>query len=252
MEHEQKLQGKVALVTGGSRGIGRSIVETFARHGASVIINCCHAEQEANQLARTLECTYHVRAHVFQADVSDSRQVGTMMNQVEAQFDTLDILVNNAGVLLRNTFHNISEEQWDRTLAVNVKGAFLCAQAASDMMLRRKGGTIVSIASIRGITGGGSFLPYDVSKAGIITLTKSLAKELAPSIRVNCIAPGYVETDNLRQKPVEEIQAFEKTVPLKRLGMPEDIASAALFLVSADAAYITGATLVVSGGIVMH
>ena len=247
-----RLQGKVALITGASRGIGRCIAETFASQGADVVINFCRSEGEAHELARTITATYHVRAEAIQADVSDSAQVQAMVEGIAAQFDRLDILVNNAGIHFGRKFADLTEEDWDRTLAINLKGAFLCARAASERMLRQGSGAIVSLASMRGIVGGGSSLAYDVSKAGVITLTKSLAAELAPTIRVNCLAPGYIATDLVTHMPPERLHKLQAAIPLKQLGSCEDVANAALFLATDDAAYITGATLAVTGGFVMH
>ena len=248
-----KVAGKVALVTGGSRGIGRAIVETFAREGASVILNYCHGEQAAGELAKALEATSSSRIMMVQADVSQADQVREMMRQIEARFGRLDILVNNAGIALPGTrLQDLTEDQWERVLAVNLKGVFLCTQAASTLMLQGGGGVIISLASVRGMLGGGSSLPYAVSKAGVITLTKSLAIELAPTIRVNCLAPGYISTELLATKPPEALQKLEQATLLKRLGTPEDVAEAALFLASDAAAYLTGITLPVTGGFALQ
>lgn len=248
-----KLAGKVALVTGGSRGIGRAIVETFVREGASVIVNYCHGEQAARELTNTIEAASAGRTMAVQADVSESSQVRTMMEQIEARFGRLDILINNAGIALPGTrLQELTEEQWERVLAVNLKGVFLCSQAASILMLQGGGGVIISLASIRGMLGGGSSLAYAVSKAGVITLTKSLAIELAPTIRVNCLAPGYISTELLAEKPAEALQKLEQAVLLKRLGTREETAAAALFLASDDAAYLTGITLPITGGFAMQ
>lgn len=248
-----KLVGKVALVTGGSRGIGRAIVEAFAREGASVILNYCHGEQAAGELANALKATSVGRIVMAQADVSQADQVRAMVAQIEARFGRLDILVNNAGIALPGTrLQDLTEDQWERVLAVNLKGAFLCSQAASALMLQEGGGVIISLASVRGMLGGGSSLPYAVSKAGVITLTKSLAIELAPTIRVNCLAPGYISTELLTTRSPETLQRLEQTTLLKRLGTPEDVATTALFLASDDAAYLTGITLPVTGGFAMQ
>lgn len=248
-----KLAGKVALVTGGSRGIGRAIVETFAHEGAAVIVNYCHREQAAGALVNALEAMSVGRIMLWQADVSQADQVKEMMAHIEARFGRLDILVNNAGIALPGTrLQDLTEEQWERVLAVNLKGMFLCSQAASTFMLRGGGGVIISLASVRGMLGGGSSLPYAVSKAGVITLTKSLAIELAPTIRVNCLAPGYIATELLAAKSPEALQKLEQVTLLKRLGSPEDVATAALFLASDDSAYLTGITLPVTGGFAMQ
>lgn len=245
------LQGKVAIITGAGRGIGRMIVENLAANGVSVIINYLHSEVEAIQLEQEIIRTYGVFAKAIKADVSISDQVQNMVFSSLNIFGHIDILVNNAGLTIRGKIQDITESDWDRVVDVNLKGTFLCSKAVCMSMLDQGGGCIVNIASMRGITGSSSSMHYAASKAGVIALTKCLALELAPTIRVNCIAPGYTFTDLHKGKSEEQIHQIEKGIPLKRFGKVEDIAAVVKFLVSDESSFITGETIVVSGGEVM-
>jgi len=246
-----KLQGKVALVTGAGRGIGRKIAELYAANGATVAINYLHSENEAIQLQQVIRNTYNTDALLLQADVSNPEQVQNMVQLIVNEYGKVDILVNNAGLTIRGKLKDITESDWDRVIDVNLKGTFLCSKAVSASMLDQGTGCIVNISSMRGITGSSSSMHYAASKAGVIALTKCLALELSPTVRVNCIAPGYTFTDLHRSKSAEQIREIEQGIPLKRFGRAEDVAAAALFLASEDAGFITGDTIVVSGGEVM-
>lgn len=244
-----KLKDKVAIVTGSSRGIGRRIAEVFAEHGAQVVVNYAHTEAAAQTVVD------HIRTHTdttplaIQADVSDGAQVERLVSHTVDRFGRVDILVNNAGITIRGSLADLDEAKWDQVMAVNLKGPFLCTKAVIPAM---ESGSIINMSSIRGVTGSSSSLHYAVSKAGLITMTKSLAMELAPAIRVNGIAPGYTFTDLHTHRSQDDIHNIESTIPLARFGSVDDIANTALFLASDDAAYITGEIIVVSGGLVMR
>lgn len=244
---ERKLLGKVALITGGGRGIGRAIGLEFARNGADILvadIDLVSAEDAAAEIERT-----GVRAGAIRTDVSNAAEVQGMVEAALRQFARLDILVNNAGIYLFRTVEACTEEEWDRVLAVNLKGVFLCSRAVMGPMKAARTGRILSISSIAGKTGGvRSSAPYAASKAGVICLTKSLAHELAPfGITVNALCPGIIRTEMTKDHPPDMV----RSIPLARFGEPEEIARCALFLVSDDAAYITGEIVDVNGGMLM-
>ena len=241
------LQGKIALITGGGTGIGREIGLSFAREGAGVVVDYSRSEKEANATAQEIR-DLGVPALAIKADVSVDSQVRAMVDQVMEECGRLDILVNSAGT---TTFVNmedlegLTEEMWDRTLAVNLKGTFFCCRAAVPAMKSNGGGNIINISSIAGPTGIGSSMAYCASKAGVICLTKSLARVLAPEIQVNTIAPGFVDTRWTADWP-EFRKMHEEATPMKRVAQPADIAEAALFLVHSD--YVTGQVITVDGG----
>lgn len=245
-----KLQNKVALVTGGSSGIGRAITLLFAQEGADVIVNYAHSDREAAKVADQVRALGR-KALAIRADVSDISDVRAMVDKALADFRRIDILVNNAGLTIRARLWELTEDKWDRVVDVNLKGTFLCSRAISEAMVREGGGKIVNIASIRGIQGSDSSMHYAAAKAGVIALTKSLARELAPLVRVNAIAPGYIETPLHAGMSPEARQAVIDSTPLKRFGRPEDVARAALFFAGDDSDFVTGQTLVVDGGRVM-
>ncbi|MCL5961519.1 MAG: 3-oxoacyl-ACP reductase FabG [Chloroflexi bacterium] len=246
-----KLQNKVALVTGGSSGIGKAITLLFAREGADLVINYAHSDREAGEVADQVRALGR-RALAIRADVSDVSEVRAMVDRALADLRRVDILVNNAGITIRALLWELTEEKWDRVVDVNMKGTFLCSKAVSEVMVREGGGRIVNIASIRGIEGSNSSMHYAAAKAGVIALTKSLARELAPLVRVNAVAPGYVESALHAGMSPDARQAVIESTPLKRFGRPEDVARAVLFFASDDSDFITGQTLVVDGGRVMR
>ncbi|HKX31082.1 MAG TPA: 3-oxoacyl-ACP reductase family protein [Blastocatellia bacterium] len=246
-----KLTNKVALVTGGGTGIGLAISTAFARAGATVVINYSQSNAEAIKAVTAIR-ELGVPSTAIQADVSKDQEVRAMIDKIRQLYGRMDILVNNAG-FTRFVDHAdleaLNEEDWDRIFDVNVKGAFFCCRAAAPLMKEHGFGRIINIASIAGLTGLGSSIPYAASKAAMITLTKSLARVLAPEISVNAIAPGLIETRwiNASQHVDAMREKFKETTLLKRVGTPEDVAELALS-VAADWNYVTGQVLVVDGG----
>jgi 3-oxoacyl-[acyl-carrier protein] reductase len=241
-----KLDGKIALVTGGSRGIGRGIALALARAGAGVVVNYLAAEDQAAEVVAMIGALGR-RARAIRADVSTRDDVRKMVDEASAFFGGIDILINNAGIAGSASTLDLSEAAWDRVLAVNLKGTFLCAQAVTPVMITRRYGRIVNISSIAGQTGGAIGPHYAASKAGILGLTRFMARELAPhGITVNAIAPAGIPTDLLTAmgRAGESLSAR----PVGRAGTPEDVAAAAVFLASDASGYITGQTLSVNGG----
>ncbi len=245
-----KLKGKVALITGSTRGIGKEFGLGFAREGADVVINGRNAEK-AKGVAKEIE-SLGVRSLAIAADVSVSQDVTRMVDEAMNSFGRIDILVNNAGV---NPFileaEKIKEEGWDQVLDVNLKGVFLCCQAVGRQMIKQGGGKIINISSAAGLLGEQGFLPYCVSKAGVMTLTRVLAYEWSKyNILVNAIAPGFIaggmNTPILNKEPL--VSGLTHQVPLRRLASPEEIVRIALFLASEDSSYINGTTILADGG----
>ena len=241
---KRPLHNQVAIVTGGGRRIGRVIALTLARAGANVVVNYSQAKTEALETAREISAL-GVEALAIRADVSKFKQVQAMFRTVEKRFGRLDILVNNAAVFFPGRWQDLSEEDWDGILGVNLKGTFFCAQAAARLMRRRKRGRIINISSLGGIQAWPGHMHYCASKAGVIMLTRCLAKALAPYIRVNSVAPGTILFPG--EKRTRFIASVLRSTPLKRAGRPEDIAQMVLFLATAGE-FITGQVLVVDGG----
>jgi len=246
-----KLKDRVAIVTGAARGIGKAIAWTFVREGASVAL----VDVEKKGL-ETLQKEIGIKggqAVVVSCDVSKASEVNQMVDRVQRAFGRIDILVNNAGIIRRGTIETVTEEDWDRVMEVNLKGPFNCSKAVVEIMKRQGYGKIVNVSSIAGKMGDITSAPgYGPSKAGMDALTKTLARQLAPhGIYVNGVAPHAIETEMSAEWSLEKRKAIVDAIPLKRLGKPEDVAEAVLFLASDTAAFITGEILDVNGGFLM-
>ncbi|WP_198006369.1 3-oxoacyl-[acyl-carrier-protein] reductase [Alkaliphilus oremlandii] len=245
------LSGKTALVTGGSRGIGRSIALALASQGANVIINYTSNEQSALEVVEEIK-KFNVQALAVKANISSAEEVQFMMNKIEEVFTEIHILVNNAGITRDNLLIKMKEEDWDQVMDINLKGAFLCTKAVARKMIKQKYGRIINLASVVGIVGNPGQGNYCASKAGIIGFTKSIAKEIAgKNITVNAIAPGFIDTDMTMALPEKVRDTMLEVIPMKRYGLPEDIANLAVFLSSDHASYITGQVINVDGGMAM-
>jgi len=247
------LTGKIALVTGGSRGIGRAIAVALGRRGARVIINYAARAEAAREAAAAVEAAGG-QAAIAAFDVADPAAVAAAIKAIGKDHGGLDILVNNAGVAINGLVLRFSDEQWQKTLAVNLGGAFHCIRAAASLLLRAKAaGRIINITSVVGESGNAGQAAYAASKAGLIGLTRSTARELASrGITCNAIAPGYIETDmTADQLPEAQRAKLLESIPLGKIGRPEDVADTAAFLAGPEAAYITGQVLRVNGGMLM-
>ncbi len=246
-----ELGGKVAMVTGASRGIGRAVAVTLAGLGAHIIVNYAGHVEGAEETA-TLVRDLGVRTLVLQADVADQVQVDTMMQQALQEFGRIDILVNNAGITRDNLLPRMREQDWDAVLNTNLKGAYHCTKAALRPMLKARWGRIINISSVVGLSGNAGQSNYAAAKAGLIGFTKALAKEFGTrNISVNAVAPGYIATDMTADLSEENKTRLLSGVPLGRLGTPEDVATTVAFLASEWAGYITGQVIVVDGGMSM-
>lgn len=245
------LNGKIALVTGASRGIGREIALELARQGANVAVNYAGSEAKANEVVDEIKALGQ-EAFAVKCDVSNNEEVTAMVKETIDRFGKLDILVNNAGITKDNLLMRMKEEEWDDVISINLKGVFLCTKAVTRQMMKQRVGRIINIASIVGVSGNPGQANYVAAKAGVIGLTKTTAKELASrNITVNAIAPGFIITD-MTDKLTDDLKAeMLKQIPLARLGEPKDIAKMTAFLASDDSSYITGQTLHIDGGMVM-
>jgi glucose 1-dehydrogenase len=247
-----RLEQKVALVTGADSGIGRAIALRFAQEGAAVIVNYAHARDKAQEVLHSIE-QKQGKGLVIQADVSQYQQAMGLIQQAVEQFGRLDILVNNAGMEIHSPFLDVSEEQFDRVLSIDLKGAFFCAQAAARQMVKQKApGRIVNISSVHEDLPMPQNVPYCCAKGGMRMLTRTICLELAPQgITVNNIAPGAVHTpiDADVEADPEKMAALLKEIPLHRMGQPEEIANLALYLASDEASYVTGSTYIIDGGL---
>jgi 3-oxoacyl-[acyl-carrier protein] reductase len=245
------LQNKVAIITGASRGIGKSIAQRFIAEGAIVAFTYLSSDEKARQLEKELMDLGGV-AKGFKSDASKFDQAQTLVEEVVKEFGTVDILVNNAGITRDTLLMRMSEQQWDEVIETNLKSAFNLTKAVIRPMLKAKSGSIINMSSVVGVSGNAGQANYAASKAGMIGFTKSVAQELGSrNIRCNAIAPGFIETEMtevLDQKVVEE---WRNSIPLKRGGTPEDVANTTIFLASDLAAYITGQTIHVCGGMLM-
>jgi 3-oxoacyl-[acyl-carrier protein] reductase len=244
-----RLENKKSIITGSARGIGKAIARKFLQEGARVFLVDIHQER----LAKTKEeLTPLGEVHTFAADVSQKAQVQNLMKAVLKTWDAIDVLVNNAGIAIVENFLDLREENWDRTLDVNLKSMFLVSQLVSKEMVKRgQGGAMVNMASTNGLLGEAGLAHYNASKAGVILLTKTLAIELAPyNIRVNCVCPGFIKTELAGEAGYDEafIAEYVKKIPLNRHGKPEEVANVFAFLASDEASFITGASMVIDGG----
>lgn len=242
---------KTALVTGASRGIGAAIAKKLAARGFMVIINYGHSSAAAEEVKNQIEQAGG-QAVLMQGDVSSGDDVDRMFQDIKKTWGRLDVLVNNAGINRDTLLVRMKEDQWDAVLSTDLKSVFFTTKAAASLMMRQRSGSIINIASVVGITGNAGQANYAAAKAGVIGFTKSAAKELAArGIRVNAIAPGFIETDMTDAIPEKIREGMLETIPLRRGGKAEDVANAVAFLASDDAGYITGQVLKVDGGMVM-
>ncbi|QIB26229.1 3-oxoacyl-[acyl-carrier-protein] reductase [Caloranaerobacter azorensis] len=245
------LNGKIALITGGSRGIGKAIALKLASLGANIVVNYTKSDAKAKEVIKLAE-EMGVRAIAVKADVSNKDDVENFINKVLDEFGRIDILVNNAGITRDNLLMRMKEEEWDDVININLKGTFNVTKTAIRSMIKQKSGSIINIASVIGITGNQGQCNYAASKAGIIGFTKSIAKEVAKKkVRVNAVAPGFINTDMTDKLPDKVKEEYLTKIPLNRLGEPEDIANAVAFLASDLSSYITGQVLIVDGGLLI-
>lgn len=251
MLNENMLEGKVALITGGAKGIGRKIVETFAMYKATVVINYSGSEESAKQLAEQINSN-GTKAVIYKCNVADFEAVKEMMEFVIKEFGRIDILVNNAGITKDNLMLRMSEQDFDSVIDVNLKGCFNCMKNVTRTMIKQKYGKIINISSVVGVHGNAGQVNYSASKAGIIGMTKSMAKELGvKGICVNAIAPGFIETQMTDVLSDDVKNSIKENIPMKKMGKVDDIAQTAAFLASDASCYITGQVIGVDGGMGM-
>jgi 3-oxoacyl-[acyl-carrier protein] reductase len=245
------LSGKNALITGGGRGIGREIALTLAKAGANVAI-CDIDLASAQTTASDCAAFGGIQGYALMADVSSAADVSRMFTEFSAKFSAIDVLVNNAGITRDGLVLRMKEEDWDLVMSINLKSAFLCCKEASRIMMKARSGKIVNISSVVGIMGNAGQANYSASKAGLIGLTRSLAKEFASrNITVNAVAPGFIQTAMTDKLSPAEKDRLSLQIPMQKLGLPRDVANAVLFLSSSLSDYITGDILTVDGGLVM-
>ena len=245
------LENKTAIVTGGSRGIGRAICVALAEAGANVVTCYAHGAAGAEETVKLCEA-YGVKASAIRADVAKNEDVQALVTKVKEEYGSIDILVNNAGITKDNLMLKMTEEDFEQVIDTNLKGAFLCIKHVSKIMLKQKRGHIINISSVVGVRGDAGQVNYASSKAGLIGMTKSVAKEIGSrGITVNAVAPGFIETEMTAVLSEEVKKASAAQIPLGYFGKPEDIAKTVAFLASDDAAYITGQVIQVDGGMVI-
>lgn len=248
---EKMLSGKIAVVTGASRGIGEAIAKKLGKMGATVIVNYCGSKEKAESVKETI-LSEGGNAETYQCNVADYAACETFFKEIVEKYGRIDILVNNAGITRDGLLMKMSEEQFSDVVDTNLKGTFHCMKFVSRQMMKQRSGRIVNMSSVVGVSGNAGQVNYSASKAGVIGMTKSAAKELASrGITVNAIAPGFVETDMTNVLPEKVKEEMKKQIPLGTFGQPEDIAEAVAFFVSDEARYITGQILHVDGGMAM-
>lgn len=241
---------KTVLITGASRGIGSACAVLFGQKGFNVAVNCLHSVNSAEKTADKIVKSGG-DADVFKADVSNYEQVEGMVKSINEKFGKVDVLINNAGIAQQKLFTDITEKEWSQMINVNLSGVFNCCHAVLPQMIKNHSGRIINISSMWGEVGGSCEVHYSAAKAGVIGLTKALAKEVAPSgITVNCISPGVILTDMMKDFDEETLNSLKEETPVNRLGSPADIAAAAFFLAGDEASFITGQVLGVNGGII--
>ena len=234
------MAGKVALITGASRGIGKAIALLFAQQGATVAFTYLTSSESSKQIAKEIE-SYGVQVKAYTANAASYDEAHDIVADVVKEFGRLDILVNNAGITKDNLMMRMTETQWDDVINVNLKSAFNYTHAVTPIMARQRGGSIINLSSVVGISGNAGQSNYAASKAGLIGLTKSIAKEMGPrGIRSNCIAPGFINTDMTAALPEEVCESWYRSIPLRRGGTPEEVANVALFLASNLSSYVSG------------
>jgi len=243
-------EGKIVIITGSARGIGFAIAETFAENGATSIILDLFQDTVDEAVKKITD--KGLKAIGYVADITNSESIGNLFKEIFQKFGKIDILINNAGITKDGLLMKMKESDWDAVINVNLKGTFICTQKVCRFMMKQKKGVILNISSVVGIMGNAGQANYAASKGGIITLTKSAAKEFASrNIRVNAIAPGFIETEMTAQLPKEIVDKYLEAIPLRHIGTSKDVANLCLFLASEEADYITGQTIQVDGGLIM-
>ncbi|APC42459.1 3-oxoacyl-[acyl-carrier-protein] reductase [Clostridium estertheticum] len=245
------LKGKTAVVTGASRGIGRAIALKLAKHGANVVVNYRNSVDAVQEVVKEIE-DLGVKVLAIQADISSYDDVENMIKKSVEEFGSIDILVNNAGITKDGLLMRMKEADFDSVIDINLKGAFNCTRHVAAIMLKQRSGRIINISSVSGITGNAGQVNYSAAKAGIIGMTKSVAREFGGrGVTCNAVAPGYIQTDMTEDLSAKVKDTIMGTIPLKRLGRPEDVANLVAFLATDEAAYITGQVINVDGGMAM-
>ncbi|RKD28054.1 3-oxoacyl-[acyl-carrier-protein] reductase [Caminicella sporogenes] len=245
------LSGKTAIVTGGSRGIGKAIALKLAEKGADIVVNYTSNFEKAQEVVEKIKSMGR-KAIAIKADVSNPDDVANLVKEVSKNFESIDILVNNAGITRDGLLIRMKDEDWDKVININLKGTYLCTKLVGKKMMKQRSGKIINVASVVGIIGNAGQANYSASKAGVIGFTKSAAKELAArGITVNAVAPGFIETEMTDKLPADVIENYKKNIPIARFGKPEDVANVVAFLASEEANYITGQVINVDGGMVM-
>ena len=242
-----RLKNKVAIVTGASGGIGKNIAHKFAKEGANIVINYFNSEQEANKTVKSIKEIGN-EAIALKADISNEEEVKRLVNKTLEKFNKIDVLINNAGISERISYQEITGNKWDELMNVNLKGYFLCSKEVGEIMKKQESGKIINISSVTGLRPRALGLHYNISKAGCIMLTKCFALALAPYVQVNSIAPGFIQAGMNQYRDETYLSRVKNETPLNRLGQPDDVAKACIFLSTEESSFITGQLIVVDGG----